>query len=198
MIGWKSTIRKAFCVSNYTVHELSSPIIFGRDIDINVLNLATRGWVTSDKGRRKIARGAEIEEALSEWRRKDRFSRWASRLSLKVCQYTGGQLLLLRHYQRLRLRHYIYSVGPAGDTRQPGDVLKVQDIFFQFSRYGTQLDVSFFFSLIIFFFSCLRKRRRSRRARRAKEPPAVVVGRITRVIPLPLPPRRDGDTLRLR
>ena len=135
--------------------------------------------MTSDKGRRKIASGAEIEKALSEWRREDRLLRWASRLSLKVCQYTGGQLLLLRHYQRLRLWHYIYSASPGGNTWQQGDMLKVQDIFFQFSRYGTQLDMSFF-SLIIFS-SCLRRRRPSWRARRVKELPAVVIGRITRV-----------------
>jgi len=70
-------------------------------------------------------------------------------------------------------------------------MLKVQDIFFQFSRYGTQLDMSFF-SLIIFS-SCLRRRRPSWRARRVKEPPAVVIGRNNEGH------RRDGDIqLRLR
>lgn len=86
--------------------------------------------------------------------RKRPVSQWAPRLSLKVCQYTGGQLLLLCHYRRLQLRHCVYFVQrSAGNVRQRESIPKVWDAFSQFPRFGTQLDAFPFSSIFSLVFA---------------------------------------------
>lgn len=137
--------------------------------------------MTSDRGTRKIAGEAEIEEALSE-RGRDRFrdERHGAAKSLSIYGWPAVTVTPLPDACSYDIA-FIPSVQPG--TRDSGQTCrKSQDAFIQFPRYGiTQLKLCFLSLSFFFPPSYLPRRRRSRRGRRAKEPPAAVVGRITRV-----------------